>query len=235
MKIGKRACLAALLALAAGMPAAAQERIDSPYRFLDHGQGAGIVVGYLAANEGRLGLGPQSAPALGLRYGIVVTGPLQIELEALYAPTTRAVVDTSFTTPDSARVIRGEADMGLLVATANLRFNVTGQRTWHGLQPFLIFGVGLAADLAGAQSEDEAVAADVRFDLGTSFAGSLGAGLEWYPAERWSVRGDLRTLLWKLKAPPAFLLENDVEEDRAIPNDEWEQNGLLAVGLAFHF
>ena len=229
-----RVWLVGLTMLAMGGPAAAQDRIDSPYRFTDHTQGVGVTLGYLAANEGRLGAGPQSAPAVGLRYGIVITGPLQIDLEGLLAPTSRTVVDTAFTA-DSARVTHGEADMTLLIATANLRFNITGQRTWHGLQPFLQFGVGAAANLSGDQALDEAVPEDVRFDFGTSFAGSLGAGLEWYPAPRWSVRADARTLLWKLKAPAAFRLANDAEADRIIPADEWEQNGLLSVGLAFHF
>jgi hypothetical protein len=217
------------------MPAAAQDRIESPYRFLDHTMGGGVVLGYLGANEGRLGGGPQSAPAIGVRFGIAVTGPLQLDLEGFFAPTSRAVVDTAYTTPDSARVTHGEADMSLVVAMANLRFNITGQRTWNGVQPFVAFGVGLAADVGGDQAADEAVAEDARFDFGTSFAGSLGTGLEWYPSQRWSVRADARTLLWKLKAPAAFRLENDPEADRIIPADEWEQNGVLSVGLSYHF
>jgi hypothetical protein len=235
MNFSTRAGVATLLALLWCAPAAAQERIDSPYRFLDHTQGAGAVLGYFFANQGRLGAGPASSPAAGLRYGIVVTGPIQVELEGLFAPTTRTVVDTSFTTPDSTRVTRGEADMSLLIAMASLRLNVTGQRTWRGVQPFALFGIGVASDLSGLQGADDAVAADARFDFGTSFAGSLGAGLEWYPAQHWSLRADARTLLWKLKAPAAFRLQNDAEADRVIPADEWEQNGLLSAGIAFHF
>lgn len=235
MRLRTRAWLAGLAALVVSGPLAAQQRIDSPYRFIDRSQGAGVLVGYLGANEGRLGAGPSSAPAVGLRYGIAVTGPIQLDLEGVFAPTSRAVVDTAFTTPDSARITHGEADMSLLIALLQLRFNLTGQRTWHGVQPFAAFGVGVAADLSGEQAADEVLAEDARFDFGTSFAGSLGAGLEWYPTQRWSLRADARTLFWKLKAPAAFRLENSADSDRIIPADEWEQNGLLSVGLSFHF
>jgi len=227
----KARALALLLLGFTALPVAGQ-RIDSPYRFLEHNQAGGVFAALVYPSQGRLGLGPEDAPGVGLRYGIGITGPFAVELEATYSPTTRAVVDTSFTTPDSVPVVKGEADIGLLVAMASIRFNVTGARTWHGLQPFVVFGAGLALDLAGSSAADEEVAADVRYEMGTSFAGQLGAGIEWYPSQRWSLRLDARNALWKLKHPTAFRLG---DRGALVPTDEWENHGILSVGLAMHF
>src|SRR5690606_12822379 len=129
---------------------------------------------YISTSKGPLGLGPESTPAFGGRYGITVTGPFVLEVELMFSPATRAVLDTAFTSgPDSAHVVAGEADMNLLLGMANLRFNVTGARTWYNLQPFVIFGGGIITDLAGDSPADEDVAADARLEFGTSFAGQV--------------------------------------------------------------
>jgi hypothetical protein len=72
----------------------------------------------------------------------------------------------------------------------------------------------------------------VRFNFGTSFAGQLGAGVEWYLAPRWSVRADARAALWKLTHPTAFRLG---ERGALVPPDEWENNTLLSAGISMHF
>lgn len=222
--------LLVLLALHAA-PIAAQ-RLDSPYRFLDHGQQAGVFASYLLPSEGRLGVGPQSSPGVGLRYGIAVSGPFSVEVEALFSSMTRSVVDTSFTTPDSARVVRGEGDFALLAAMGSVRLSLTGNRTWNGLQPFALFGAGVVSNLAGDSPADTLVAEDARFTFGTSFAGQLGAGAEYFFSQRWSARFDARTALWKLKNPVAFRLG---ERGRLVPADEWEGNSIFSAGLSLHF
>jgi opacity protein-like surface antigen len=223
--------LACTLLLAAAVPAAAQ-RIDSPYRFLDHGQHVGVYAGHVSAGAGRLELGPQPAQLFGARWALRVSGPFSVGAEVGYMPTTRTVRDTVFVAADSMFRTVGETNMNLLSLMANLHFSITGPRTWHMLRPFATLGGGAVMDLAGAAPEEAEMAAGMRYDFGTSFAGHFGAGVEWFPSQRVSVRLDARNMLWKLGIPEAFLL---TEAGRNTPRSEWENNFALLAGLSFHF
>ena len=209
---------------------AAGQTITSPYRFIEESQSVGAFAGYVTTARGTVGLGPQNGAVVGLRYSIRLSGAFNAEAETAYFPSQRPVRDTSVVNGERAQV--GEADLTLLVATAALRFNLTGPRTWHGLQPYVAFGAGGVLDLSGTSSADELVPADTRFDFGTSFAGLFGGGIELFPSERLSVRLDARNYLWKVKTPFPFLVG---ESGALTPEDEWIQNGFITIGLAVRF
>jgi hypothetical protein len=220
-----------LIAAAGSQPLHAQQ-IDSPYRFLDYSQFGGLHGGYVAANEGPIGIGPQSGPMVGASWALRVSGPFAFAVDVGFIPTTRTVRDTVFVAADSMYQDIGEADMKLLTAMGSLRFNLTGARTWNGLQPFVLLGAGAAVDLAGSAEIEEDLPTSSRYDFGTSFAGQLGAGIDWFPSSRVSIRLDARNMLWKLTVPDAFLL---TENGADLPGSEWEQNFAVAVGLSIHF
>lgn len=222
-----------LILLACLASAAAGQEIRSPFRFIDTSQFVGVWGGPVSATRGRLGTGPDDAPLLGVRWGLRVSGPFTIGAEIGYLPSTRIVRDTVFVTADSLYRALGEADINLLTVLANLRFNLTGSRTWHNLQPFALFGAGAAIDVAGSAVADTLVQpATARFGFGTSFAGQIGAGIEWFPSPGFSVRIDAHSVLWKLKVPEAFRL---TERGALLPRSEWEQNFVLSAGLSIHF
>jgi hypothetical protein len=210
--------------------AAAAQTIASPYRFVETSQTVGITGGYAYASEGALDLGPAPALYLGARYAIRISGPFTAEGELGFVPTTRMVWDT--VAGDTTREVIGEANMRLLLGSAALRFNITGPRTWHGLQPYFLAGAGIAIDLAGTAAAEEELTDDARFDFGTSFAGHIGGGIEWFPSPGWSLRLDTRNALWKLETPRAFLAN---ERGRLTPADEWAQNFIVSAGFAIHF
>lgn len=218
-----------LILLAAAAPAGAQQ-IQSPYRFLDTSQEAGFFVAQLSPAEGALGLGPESGPVFGARYAIVLSGPFMIEVEGSYFPTSHAVLDTVVV--DSAYRRIGSADHDLIIATAALRINLTGQRTWHRLQPFLAFGIGGVAEVGSDDAAVNQAPVDARYEFGTSFAGILAGGIAWVPADRFAVRLDARNLLWKVKTPAA-LLRGDT--GKVIPADEWLQNVGFSAGVSIFF
>jgi hypothetical protein len=223
--------VAGLLACVAS--AAAGQQIRSPYRFIDTSQFADVTGGQLFASQGRLETGPDDAPMIGVRWGLRVSGPFTVGAEVGYMPSTRIVRDTVFVTQDSLYRVLGEAEINLLTVLANLRFNVTGARTWHNLQPFALFGAGAVIDVAGAAAADTLVKpTDARFDFGTSFAGQIGAGIEWFPTARISARIDAHNVFWKLKVPEAF---GRTERGVNFPQSEWERNVVLSAGLSFHF
>lgn len=223
--------LCLVTALAAG--SAEAQRIDSPYRFLDHTQYAGLYAGHTWMSQGALDMGPESAVTVGGRWAYRISGPFSIAAEAGYTPTTRTVRDTALASDDTYAAL-GEADVKLLTVMGSMRVSLMGARTWKGLHPYVLAGGGVALDLAGSSELEEDLASEAVWDFGTSFAGQVGAGIEWFPTQRFSVRADARNLLWKLKVPDAFLLA-EAERERRISGSEWEQNFSLSAGVSIHF
>lgn len=222
------AAIAACLLLAA--PAAGQT-IRSPYRYLEETQTGSLFAGYIAADRGSLELGPGSGPAFGARYSIRIGGPFNVEGEAAFMPTSRHVVglEEDESDPDAVPVpVRlGDADLSLLLLTASLRFNLTGPRTYLGLQPYLIAGGGAAIGVSDEETTN--LDPDERFDFGTSFAGQLGGGVEWFAMPRLAFRLDGRVLFWQLDNPTAFAQLGNVS------SEEWVQNFYFSAGVAIHF
>lgn len=212
-------------------PAGAQQ-IDSPYRFLDHSQFGGVWGGYVSPSNGTIDNGPEAGPIFGAAWALRVSGPFAINVEAAYMPSTRTLRDTVYDATESMYEDLGEADISLLTVMGNLRLNLTGARTWNSLQPFVIAGAGVALDLAGGSDIEAEMPANARFDFGTSFAGQLGAGVDWFPSSRVSIRVDARDMFWKLPVPEAFLF---TENGARLSRSEWEQNFALAAGLSIHF
>src|SRR5262245_33174397 len=115
------------------LPVRAQQ-INSPYRFVDTKQEAGPLVAYFSPAKGDLGLGATDDPAFGGRYTYRFTGAFALQAEVMYFPTEHAVLDTLVVNNAFQQI--GTASQSLLIATGGLRFNITGARTWHNLQPF---------------------------------------------------------------------------------------------------
>ncbi len=221
--------LAAALLGVATRPAAAQ-RITSPYEYIDPSQSLAVTAGYLDTSRGSVGLGPKPAAFAGVRWAIRLNGPFVIQADLDYFKSTRSVLDTAFVSQtDTSYVNRGDADQNLILALGAVRFDLTGARTWHRLQPYVLFGGGVVISTTGTNGADAAVVPDARFRFGTSFAGQFGGGIEWYLTRRLALYGDVRGVLWKLKTPQAFLLT------QKYPASEWTQNASVGAGLAFHF
>ncbi|HUF70368.1 MAG TPA: outer membrane beta-barrel protein [Longimicrobiales bacterium] len=224
--------LAALVLVAASATDGAAQNIDSPYRFVDTNQAGGVYAGYLFSGLGALGLGPDKGLVVGVRYDLNVgSGPFALEADVGYFSSLRAVYDT--VPGDTTRAIVGDSDFSTLMLSAGIRFNLTGPRTWRGLQPYALFGAGFALDLASPSAVDEALPNNVRVDFGTSFMGMLGGGAEIFLGDRYSLRIDARNILWKLETPEAFLIKAD--QALLLPADEWTQNFGLTAGLAIRF
>ena len=219
----------AVLLLAGASPAAAQ-RITTPYRFFEETQSVGITALHLSTDEGSLGLGPRSGTGFGVRYDIRLSGPFFVEAEAVYLPTTRAVVDTIVV--DSAFTEVGEADISVALLQASLRLNLTGQRTWHRLLPFVFLGIGTAIEVQDDEEAEVTIVPSARTDFGTTFAGQLGAGIEWFPVERVAIRADVRNIFWQLRTPEGLRV---FDLGRTLPSEEWASNLAGSIGIAVHF
>jgi hypothetical protein len=223
-----------LAAIGTSLPDALEaQRIDSPYRFVEASQSIGVFAGQVVTGQNALELGPGDALVLGARYGIRIGGPFLVEAEAAFLPATRDVFAVDSLAADSTdRALIGMADMALLLVGAQLRFNLTGSRTWRGIQPFILAGGGVAIDLAASDEIEADLPRDDRFDFGTSFAGELGAGVEWFLSDRFSIRADVREHFWQLETPSGFSLAPHGED---LAEDEWIGNFRASAGISIHF
>lgn len=218
-------CLLLGACVLSGLPTpGAAQSIPSPYRHIEAGVEAGPFVGWTSMDTGRFGYGPKGGLLLGARWGIEVAGPVSFETVAGVIPGTRDVIN-----PGRAEGDRkvGEADVLMTTIDARLKFSFTGRRTWHDLSPFIVFGGGVAFDLAPAAADDELLEAEDRFDYGTTFSGIMGAGTRWWIHDRLTLRGDATFQLWRLGTPPGFATPERGFE--SVEEKEWVSGLTLAV------
>ncbi|MFW5951110.1 MAG: outer membrane beta-barrel protein [Gemmatimonadota bacterium] len=238
--MNKRTLLAALAAfIPLTAPASAQE-IHSPYDFVDPSMEFWAFGSAVFTDRGTIDIGPGSGYAGGLGFTVRISGPFNFDTRVAYLPTSRHVYTVmEGVDPDSVLVDPmlgleqvGEADLSLLLLDASLRFDVTGPRTWYRLQPYALIGVGgvLAAASDNDAEENLPEDADLRVRFRNGFTGHVGAGVEVYLSDRFTVRAEGRDLLWKIHVPDGFFTEG-----RVIDDEEWVQTGHVSLGLAFRF
>ena len=217
-------CGVALLALMLAPSWADAQTVPSPYSYLAAKKETGPIVGYMNAATGRFGYGPPGGPLLGGRWGIELTGPLSFETVASLVGGSRDIVNPG---RDEGERTVGEADVRLMTVDARLKFSLTGDRTWHKIAPFLVFGGGMAFDLAGVDPLEQDLEPADRFAFGNSFFGTLGGGTRWFLTDRFGVRADGVFSLWKLKTPPGF---SDPERGFvAVEESEWVRGLSLTL------
>jgi opacity protein-like surface antigen len=237
----RRSAVFALLALAGAAAPTRGQGITSPYDFVETSMSLRAIGAYVVPNRGAIDIGPGASYAAGLGYTIRVSGPFAVDVRALYMPTTRRVYDV-VADADSAAIaadptegldLVGEADLTLLIADASLRFDITGPRTWHRLQPFVLIGVGGVIRVASDNAVEDSLPEDMpelRARFRTGFTGNVGAGIEWHASDRVTLVAEARDVLWKIHVPDGFFVRG-----RNIDNEEWVQTAHLSLGLAFRF
>ena len=219
-----------LVLLTGAAPALAAQTIPSPYTFLERRQESGPFAGYMWANSGRFGYGPKGGVHAGGRWGFELGGPASLEGVAGLLMGERDVIDPGRDEGD--RVI-GQAPVLISTVDARLKFSLVGRRHWRGLSPFLVFGGGAAIDLAGAAAIDESLLAADRFDFGTGFFGTVGAGTRVFLTESVAFRMDGVLSLWKLDTPPGF---SDPERGfEAVEEDEWSEGVTLSLSFMYRW
>lgn len=234
----KRSALAVLAAVALVPSPAAAQQITSPYDFVENSMAVWGFGSAVFADRGTIDVGPGSGYGGGIGFTARISGPFNFDARAAYVPTSRTVYDVL--PADSAAVREdpmvglspiGTADLSLLLMDASLRFDVTGPRTWHRLQPYVLLGVGAALRVASDnEAAEEGLSEDLRVRFENGFTGHVGAGVEAYLSDRLSLRADARDVLWKVHVPDGFLVDG-----RIIDDEEWVQTAHLSLGLAFRF
>lgn len=217
----------AVLMLAGFASDARAQTVPSVYEYIETRHAFGLFGGYVELDDGSRDLGPGPAPLFGARYGIRLAGPLLGGLELGFAPTTRTLYDRP--NPNSTDLLAiGEDDMVIMAADAELRFVLTGERTWRRLAPYIVAAGGLALDLTPGSATEEGLEANQLYRFGPTFAARGGAGTELFLTDRISIRAEFRDNLWRLNYPVGL---TGLQEEQT----EWRHNFGVTIGSSFNF
>lgn len=213
--------------------------IDTPYRWLDGSFRIAPYAAKLQTGRGDLELGPASTQLYGARTRLRLTGPLSLEGNLGYASSERSVIDPRLSSGPAAV---DTVPFRWAVAEGVIQLALTGQRTWHGIQPYLLIGGGmvLAVDEPGSPALSDSADAAFRFEMNAAPTAVAGAGTEWRVSEALGVGLEVRDHLWRLKTPDGFFREevlNNIDEaDAPAPEEtQWTNNLEFGVGLWFYF
>jgi hypothetical protein len=188
---------------------------QSPYRDVRFGSSVMPIFGHLSGDGGEARVGPHNGNTYGVRFGFRMSGFIEGGLSASYMDLERFIVDAD----DSvATRVSGPVDQSVVLIEMALQFNITGGKTWHGIQPFFTGGLGYA--FSSSTKADSS-----GFEFGKRFSISPGVGLRYFLGQRVQLRLEARRHFWKLKYPASFLEEPDAE-----PGTEDDPNAVIPSG-----
>jgi hypothetical protein len=226
------AVLVALLFLSTA-PAAAQVGHSpgrSPYRDIPKGHTVTPFIAQFGGSGGRFGIAPHDGPIFGVRYDIRTSYALQLGIGVGRGTLERLVVDPFVAV---AERVSGPVDQKVSFLDLNLQLNLTGNKTWHRLAPF----VGLAGGLTFPYS----TASDSSgFELGHKIYFAPHAGFRYFVLDRVHLRADARVLFWKLNYPVSFTQAPEADPTAPPVIDdgrvaEWSTTSWLQVGVGIGF
>jgi hypothetical protein len=222
-----RHALALLLLLVAARPAHAQVGYPpdkSPYRDIPKKMSLTALFGYVGGTGGKLGLGPHDGPAFGGRFGIGVSGPLEISFAVQYAELVGARV---FRDSDGKLAVSGKLPSPVWMFETDVQYTITGGKTWHGLAPYIGGGIGYAWRSSATEGPDA-------YDFGGRFYWAPFAGTRFFVNPRSFIRAEIRGAFWRLAYPPPYYEDiTGIIQSFAINN--YLSNVWYQVGFGYSF
>ena len=226
----KRILLAVTFAICSA-PLAAQVDVgapptQSPFRDLEFKHELTAFGGYYLAAKDPARVAPRSAPMEGIRYEIVIGGPVELVARIARVNSERQVIN-----PLEPRASRDRGIQSWPVYLTDLGFalNLTGQRSWHGVVPVIHAGIGLASDLDKKVEEDQ-------FNVGTTFAFAFGGGLRIVPGGRFQLRADVGTWMYEYEYPATYFATTS-DNTTVLPDKQaknfWKKNLGLTLGASY--
>lgn len=235
--VGWRVIFPLLVMLAGTAPIlrAQEPSIDTPYRWIEKGMRFGVSPGYILTSRGSLGLGPGSTPTAAARFRIKVSNPISVEVDLTYGNSDRRILNP-FAIGGPATI--DTVNSNWLAAEAAVQFTFTGARTWHGIQPYLVFGGGGIFGLGEGVSPlvEELELDDFVYEMGSAPSFLAAGGLEWLISRSVGLGFEARDHIWRLKAPEAFfrpeVLEIILESGAPAPQEsEWTNNVEFSLSV----
>ena len=203
--------VALVLGLAA--PAAAQEVVgklpaQSVLQDLNDGQRLGVFAGWLTTGRDPVGVRAHSAPLMGVRYDLLMGSPAYLSMRLYGMTSTHDVVDGNL--PAATRH-HGTASANQIGADASVEVSLTGERTWHGVQPLTRLGVGF---IAGVGNKFDAGS----YKPGASIVYLYGLGARFPMGKNADFRLDANWMAYQVRYPLAFGLTTSADTVRIRPS-----------------
>jgi hypothetical protein len=232
--------VAVCLVLAGSLPPAADAQVGhrpdaSPYREIAGKYSLTLFGGQSWGSGGKVEVGPGGGPLGGARFDLHLAGPGAIQLGLALGSFDRVLLNPSDTVPEN-RVL-GTTSQSVILVDGGLNFVFTGEKTWHGLAPYLGASLGLA--LGGDVPEDTLSG----FTFSTKFIVGPQLGVRWHITDRVLVRFEARDVIWRLSYPGGFFelpegTSEDVEpllDPRFNKQTQWTHNPMLLAALGWVF
>ncbi len=231
----------AFVALAfAPRPALAQEeRITTPYRWIDRSLRVSLYGGYLFTDRGGLDQGPGSTALFGSRLRVRLSSPLSLELNVGYGSSDRYVV---YPLAEGGPAVQDTMSANWVLLEAYMQLALTGARSLHRFQPYVLLGGGIVQGVGEEASDPWEVGTNeqYRWKLGTTPSLSVGAGFEWDISDRLGLAIEARDHIWRIKTPESWfwleVLEAIDQTGAKAPSENyWTNNIELSASLYYYF
>jgi hypothetical protein len=200
----------------------------SPFRDLAYRQELSLFGGYFNGAEGKAGVAPSGGPAVGVRYEIRIGGPAQFMARLTHARSERTVLDPAL--GENVRNL-GTQSWPITVADAGITINLTGQKSWRRLVPYLGGGVGIATDFG--KSGDPG-----GFEFGTPFAFTFGGGVRRESDGPVQIRLDLADYIYQLDYPSSYTTA-PTGSTPILPagssTNQWTHNWMVSLGVSYRY
>lgn len=197
----RRFIVAIATLVVAAAPAAAQEVVgklppQSVLKDLNDGQRIGVFAGWLTTGRDPVGIRARSAPIMGVRYDLLMGSPAYLSMRLYGMSSTHDVVNP--TAPAATRM-SGTSSAHQIGADASVEVSLTGERTWHGMQPLTRIGAGFIAGVGN------------QFDIGSYKPGVsvvylYGLGARFPMGKNADFRVDANWMVYQVRYPQAFRL-----------------------------
>jgi len=200
----------------------------SPYSYIRRGHTITAVGGQINGNGGQFGIGPHDGVVFGGRYDLRTSHTIQLGVEVSHGEFDRLIVDPF--APVNHRV-SGPVTQQVTFAELDVQLNLTGEKTWHRIAPFIGSGVGVT--FASSTPADTS-----GFEFGRKAYFAPQAGLRIFLSRRVHLRAEARTAFWKVSYPASFQQATLDQPNAVITNgrtSEWTANTWFKFGLGFGF
>lgn len=238
-----------------------EDRIDSPYDWIERTRRFGAYGGWVGGTRGDLGFGPGASEVAGARFRLRVSSPLSLEVGVGGGDSDRFVIDPL--AEGGPRAV-DQVPLRWLSADAAVQLALTGARTWNRLQPYVLLGTGLIFGVDqpisplevpvdppddgengedgenGAGEETPTDLSAFRYRINTAPVFQAGVGTELHLSDRLGVSLEARDLIFRLRSPDGFfrqdVLEAIEEAGTSAPREsQWTNNLHLTLALWVYF
>lgn len=201
----------------------------SPYQDLRGKQAFTLTTGVLAPGGDPAGVGPRSGMQVSLRYELLLSGPLWLQVRTTYAPRLERTLKDPLVS--GAARDAGTSTRPFAALEAGFGMNLTGNKSWRGIVPQVHGGFGWAT--GGTATSDLG-----GYKFGNKFTVSYGLGLRIPTGSKWEMSVDVTHLFWKYVYPADYGPEGTAGTNAILPSGSltpWKGNLLLNVGVSRFF